>query len=77
VLADQYGGKRFNSPNDIAIDSKGRIYFSDPIYGPREGAEMLDAEGRIVEGVYRIELDGRVSRIIAHEVDRPNGLIRQ
>jgi sugar lactone lactonase YvrE/outer membrane protein assembly factor BamB len=75
VLAEQYQGKRFNSPNDIAIDSQGRIYFSDPIYGPRDKAEMLDADGRIVEGVYRIDPDGAVTRIIAHDVDRPNGLV--
>jgi gluconolactonase len=37
--------------------------------------EMLDADGRKVEGVYRIDPDGKVSRIIAHEVDRPNGLV--
>ena len=75
VLADQYGGQRFNSPNDITIDSQNRIYFSDPQYGPREGMELLDAEGRKVEGVYRIDPDGIVTRIITHEVDRPNGLI--
>jgi sugar lactone lactonase YvrE len=32
VLADRYQGMRFNSPNDLTIDSKGRIYFSDPLY---------------------------------------------
>src|SRR5262245_33559415 len=29
VIADSYMGKRFNAPNDLAIDTKGRIYFSD------------------------------------------------
>lgn len=75
VLADRYEGKRFNSPNDVTVDSKGRIYFSDPKYGPRENIEMLDASGRIVEGVYRIDLDGKVARIITHEADRPNGVL--
>ena len=32
VLADSYKGKRFNAPNDMTIDTKGRIYFSDPRY---------------------------------------------
>src|SRR5690348_4551474 len=27
ILADQYESGRFNSPNDLTIDSKGRIYF--------------------------------------------------
>ncbi|MEC9055238.1 MAG: SMP-30/gluconolactonase/LRE family protein, partial [Verrucomicrobiota bacterium] len=30
ILASRYGGKKLNSPNDLAVDSKGRIYFSDP-----------------------------------------------
>jgi len=35
VLADNYRGSRFNTPNDLAIDSRGRIYFTDPRYGSR------------------------------------------
>src|SRR5262249_48407644 len=75
VLADSYGGKRFNSPNDLTIDLKHRIYFTDPRYGPRESMELRDAEGRLVEGVYRIDEPGRVERIISHKVDRPNGIL--
>lgn len=40
VLADRFEGKRFNSPNDLCMDSKGRIYFTDPRYGSREGMEI-------------------------------------
>lgn len=75
VLADNYGGKRFNSPNDLTIDSKGRIYFSDPRYGSRADMEMRDDRGKLVEGVYRIDSPGKVARIIAHEVERPNGVL--
>ncbi len=75
VLADSYDGKRFNQPNDLTIDSKDRIYFSDPQYGDRSKMELLDAAGRQIEGVYRIDPEGRVTRIITHEVDRPNGLV--
>ena len=75
VLADSYHGSRFNQPNDLTLDSRNRIYFSDPQYGSRAGMEMRDTAGRHVEGVYRIDLDGTVTRIITHEVDRPNGLI--
>ena len=71
VLADRYDGHRFNQPNDLTLDSRGRIYFSDPRYGDRRGMEMVDADGREVEGVYRIDPDGLVSRVITHEVDRP------
>ncbi|MCF7787969.1 MAG: SMP-30/gluconolactonase/LRE family protein [Prosthecobacter sp.] len=42
VLADRFEGKRFNSPNDLCMDTKGRIYFTDPRYGSREGMEIKD-----------------------------------
>ncbi|MEM6690016.1 MAG: SMP-30/gluconolactonase/LRE family protein [Planctomycetota bacterium] len=74
VLADRYQGMKFNTPNDLAIDSKGRIYFTDPRYGDRSSIEMFDESGRQVEGVYRVDTDGKVARIITHEVDRPNGI---
>jgi gluconolactonase len=75
VLADNFQGKKFNSPNDLAIDSKGRVYFSDPRYGGREDMQQIDANGKPIEGVYRIDTDGKVTRIIDHEVDRPNGIL--
>lgn len=74
VLAETFDGKRFNQPNDLTLDSKNRLYFTDPRYGDRAGMEMKDDEGREIEGVYRIDPDGRVVRIISQEVDRPNGL---
>jgi gluconolactonase len=75
VLTDNYEGKRYNQPNDITMDSKGRIYFSDPRYGDRSGMEIRDAEGRTIEGVYRIDEGGKVTRIIGRELERPNGLL--
>ena len=77
VLTDRFEGKRYNSPNDLVIDKQGRIYFTDPRYGGYEGAqpvEQFDAEGKPIEGVYRIDPDGSVTRIITHEVQRPNGI---
>lgn len=75
ILAETFDGKRFNQPNDLTLDSQNRIYFSDPRYGERADMEIFDAEGRAIEGVYRIDTDGTVTRIITHEVDRPNGLV--
>jgi len=67
VLAEKYEGKRLNSPNDLTVDARGRIYFTDPRYGNREGLE-LDKES-----VYRIDPSGEVVRVIA-DVERPNGI---
>jgi gluconolactonase len=75
VLTDNYDGKRYNNPNDITIDSKGRIYFTDPRYGKREDMEIRDDKGQTIEGVYRIDLDNKVTRIIGRELDRPNGIL--
>ena len=74
VLTDRFQGMKYNQPNDLAFDSQGRIYFTDPKYGPRDTMEMVDPEGKKVEGVYRIDPSGDVERIITHEVDRPNGI---
>jgi gluconolactonase len=75
VLTDRYQGRRYNQPNDLALDSQGRIYFSDPRYGSREGMEIVDSQGRTVEGVYRIDPDCKVTRVIGRELERPNGLL--
>lgn len=75
VLADRFDGKRFNQPNDLTVDAHGRIYFSDPRYGPTAGKDILDEKGRTIEGVYRIDPDGKVARVIGREVERANGVL--
>ncbi|MGL4550148.1 MAG: SMP-30/gluconolactonase/LRE family protein [Gemmataceae bacterium] len=67
VIADGYKGKRFNAPNDLVIDAKGRIYFTDPRY---LGDEPRELEHR---AVYRIDPDGTVTEA-THEVEKPNGI---
>jgi gluconolactonase len=69
VLTDRFEGKRYNSPNDVCVDGRGRIFFTDPRYGDRSDMEMS------IEGVYRIDPDGTVRRILEQPtVQRPNGL---
>jgi gluconolactonase len=68
VLTDRFMGKAYNSPNDLAVDLKGRIYFTDPRYLGPEPRE-LDRQA-----VYRIERDGSVSEI-THEPEKPNGIV--
>jgi gluconolactonase len=59
VLADQFRGTRLSGPNDVTLDGKGRIYFTD-----LTGA-----------AVYRIDAPGQVERVLAApDVDRPNGI---
>lgn len=40
VLADGFQGKKLNSPNDLWVDPKGGVYFSDPRYGQEDGLEQ-------------------------------------
>ena len=67
ILAGLFEDKPFNSPNDITIDEKGRIYFSDPRY---LGHEPVDQP---VQAVYRLDPDGSVHRIIT-DAGKPNGV---
>lgn len=75
VLTADFEGKRYNTPNDLSLDSKGRIYFSDPRYGKRDDLQLLDGSGKSIEGVYRIDPDGTVARVIGREVERANGVL--
>src|SRR5262245_80164 len=69
VLTERYDGKRYNSPNDVCVDGQGRIWFTDPRYGDRSGMEMD------VEGVYRIDPEGQVTRVLGQpDVQKPNGI---
>ena len=67
ILAALYEGRPLNSPNDIALDEKGRIYFSDPRY---LGYESLDQP---VMAVYRIDPDRSLHRIVT-DAGKPNGV---
>lgn len=67
IIAALFEGRQLNSPNDITIDEKGRIYFSDPRY---LGHEAIDQP---VVGVYRIDPDGSLHRIIS-DAGKANGV---
>jgi gluconolactonase len=70
VVTERYQGKRYNSPNDIVVDVRGRVWFTDPRYGAdRSDLEMTD------EGVYRVDPVGTVTRVLTQpQIDRPNGI---
>ena len=73
TLADNYQGKRLNSPNDGVLKSNGDIYFTDPPYGlpMRENDPRRELEHF---GVYRIaKKDGSLT-LLTTELQRPNGI---
>lgn len=69
VLAETYEGKKFNSLNDLWIDPKGGVYFTDPRYGNRDGIEQ---DG---EHVYYLSPDRKKIIRVINDMVRPNGLI--
>ncbi len=74
ILADQYHGKRLNSPNDVVVKSDGSIWFTDPTYGIDSHYEGDKSEPE-QDGsyVYRIDPDGTVTKVVDDMV-KPNGL---
>jgi len=67
VLADQFEGRKLNSPNDLVQDGSGGIYFTDPRYGKRDDMEMD------IEGVYYFSRSKKLTRII-DDAGKPNGI---
>lgn len=68
IVTGVFDNKPYNAPNDLAIDEAGNIYFTDPRYFGHEPVYQP------VQGVYRVDIDGKVSLIIA-EIRKPNGVI--
>jgi gluconolactonase len=59
VLASGYQGTAFRGTNDVTLDTRGRIYFTDPAGS----------------AVYRIDAPGRIARVLGPpDIERPNGL---
>jgi gluconolactonase len=70
VLTERFEGTRYNSPNDVCVDAKGRIWFTDPRYSADRSDLEMD-----VEAVYRIDPNGQVARVLSQpQVERPNGI---
>ncbi|HUS40959.1 MAG TPA: SMP-30/gluconolactonase/LRE family protein, partial [Pirellulales bacterium] len=72
TLADRWNGKRFNSPNDLAIRTNGDIFFTDPIYGLPQRADDPLCEIDFC-GIYRLQPDGTVT-LQSKAMSRPNGI---
>jgi gluconolactonase len=73
VLADSFEDHRLNSPNDLAFDAEGRLWFTDPRYGDFRNDMELDHES-----VFRLDPqpDGRWTiKRMTYDTTRPNGLL--
>ena len=68
VVAATFGDTRFNAPNDLVIDRRGGIYFTDPYFGPPKPLP----QGTL--GVYYVAPNGTVSRVLTN-LPHPNGVI--
>jgi gluconolactonase len=75
VLADQFEGKRFNSPNDVIVRSDGSIWFTDPDYGILADYTGEKAESEIGRNcVFRLDPSSGALTIVTDELVKPNGL---
>ncbi|MEP7217159.1 MAG: SMP-30/gluconolactonase/LRE family protein [Anaerolineaceae bacterium] len=80
VIAGSFEGKRFNIPNDLAIDPQGRVWFTDPYYEGAAGPWSADRSHKELDhdSVYRCDphADGSwsVARV-TFDTTRPNGLL--
>lgn len=72
TLADNYMGKRFNSPNDAVVKSNGDVYFTDPPYGLPKKQDDPQRELDFF-GVFRWSTDGKLT-LLTKEMTRPNGV---
>ncbi|PHN08345.1 SMP-30/gluconolactonase/LRE family protein [Flavilitoribacter nigricans] len=72
TLADNWQGKKLNSPNDAAYHANGSLYFTDPPYGLEK---RMDDPGKEIDfqGVYRIDPSGKL-HLLTDEITRPNGI---
>jgi gluconolactonase len=69
VLADRYEEQRFNSPNDLWVDPKGGIYFSDPRFGSTDDLEIKGNH------VYYLSSDRETLLRVTDDLVQPNGII--
>lgn len=69
VLADKFEAQPFMSPNDLTVDKKGGVYFTDPGANPQPGQPPPGKPS-----VYYVKPDGAVIRI-TDDIERPNGIL--
>ncbi|MGN6494728.1 MAG: SMP-30/gluconolactonase/LRE family protein [Agriterribacter sp.] len=71
-LANNYQGKKFNSPNDAVYRSNGDLFFTDPPYGLEKNVDD-PAKEIPYQGVYKVNTAGQV-QLLTDTITRPNGI---
>ena len=74
LLADQFEGRRLNSPNDVVVMSDGSIWFTDPTYGINTDYEGGKQTPERPPAVYRLDPASSGMTVVADDFDGPNGL---
>jgi len=73
VLVKEYKGKKLNGPNDLWIDLKGGIYFTDPFYKrPYWNRGPMEQDG---QHVYYLYPDRKELIRVTEDLVTPNGII--
>jgi gluconolactonase len=73
VLLSAFKGSRFNGPNDLWIDAKNGIYFTDPYY-QREYWERKEPDLK-EQNVYYLKAGKKQPVVVGVDFIRPNGII--
>lgn len=74
AIADQYNGKRLNSPNDVIVKSDGSIWFTDPHYGIKTNYEGHQSDQELDCNVYRVDPHSHKIEAVITDMHCPNGL---
>jgi sugar lactone lactonase YvrE len=70
TLCGSYNGGKLNSPNDIALDADGSLWFTDPPYG-LEGQKQEQP----AQYVFHMPAGGGEPVVVAGDFYRPNGIV--
>jgi gluconolactonase len=73
VMVANFDGKKFNGPNDLWIDPRGGVYFTDPFY-KRDYWTRTEQEIE-KQDVYYLSPDGKTVTVAATDFMQPNGIV--
>ena len=72
IVADQYNGKKLNSPNDIVVASNGSVWFTDPTYGVQYSDSHIE---QVRHNVFRVDAKTGDIMVVVDDFVQPNGIL--